>query len=52
MAVSGVAVSACAAYSAVVETLVAPPVPGVQKPLRWVGKWFRDHFAVAPLLKV
>ncbi len=46
------AVSAGAADSAAVETLMVPPVPGVQKPLRWVGKWFRDRFAVAPLLKV
>jgi hypothetical protein len=46
------AVSAGAADSAAVETLVAPPVPGVQKHPRWVGKWFRDRFAVAPLLKV
>jgi hypothetical protein len=43
--------SAGAADSAAVETLVAPPVPGVQKPPRWVGKRFRDRFAAAPLLK-
>ncbi len=46
------AVSAGAADSAAVETLVetlmAPPVPGVQKPPRWVGKRFRDRFAAAP----
>ena len=40
-----------AADSAAVETLLAPPVPGVQKPPRWVGKRFRDRFAAAPLLK-
>ncbi len=39
------AVSAGAADSAVVEMLVAPPVPGVQKPPRWVGERFRDRFA-------
>ena len=38
-----------AADSAAVETLMAPPVPGVQKPPRWVGKRFRDRFAAAPL---
>jgi hypothetical protein len=43
--------SAGAADSAAVETLVAPPVPGVQKPPRWVGKRFRDRFVAAPLLK-
>jgi hypothetical protein len=41
--------SAGAADSAAVETLVAPPVPGVQKPPRWVGKRFRDRFAAATL---
>ena len=41
--------SASAADFAAVETLVAPPVPGVQKPPRWVGKRFRDRFAAAPL---
>ncbi len=46
------AVSAGAADSAAVETLLVPPVPGAQKPLCWVGKRFRDRFAVAPLLKV
>jgi hypothetical protein len=46
------AVSAGAADSAAVETLVVPPVPGVQKPSHWVGKRFRDRFAAAPLLKV
>ncbi len=45
------AVSAGAADSAAVEPLMAPPVPGVQKPPRWVGKRFRDRFAAAPLLK-
>ncbi len=41
--------TAGAADSAAVETLLAPPVPGVQKPQRWVGKRFRDRFAAAPL---
>jgi hypothetical protein len=41
--------TAGAADSAAVETLLAPPVPGVQKPPRWVGKRFRDRFAAAPL---
>ena len=40
-----------AADSAAVEPLMAPLVPGVQKPPRWVGKRFRDRFAAAPLLK-
>jgi hypothetical protein len=44
------AVSAVAADSAAVETLMAPPVLGVQKPLCWIGKRFRDHFAALPLL--
>jgi hypothetical protein len=44
-----VAVSAGVADSAAVETLVAPPVPGMQKPPRWVGKRFWDRFAAAPL---
>ncbi len=44
-----VAKSAGAADSAAVETLVAPPVLGVQKPPRWVGKRFWDRFAAAPL---
>jgi hypothetical protein len=43
------AVSAGAADSATVKTLMAPPVPGVQKPPRWVGKRFRDRFEVAQL---
>jgi hypothetical protein len=38
-----------AADSAAVETLLAPLVPGMQKPPRWVGKRFRDRFAAAPL---
>ncbi len=46
------AVSAGVADSAAVETFMVPPVRGVQKPLRWVGKRFRDRFAVVPLLKV
>jgi hypothetical protein len=41
--------SAGAADSAAVEALMAPPVPGVQKPPRWVGKRFRDRFEAAPL---
>jgi hypothetical protein len=36
------AVSAGAADSAAVETLMVTSVPGVQKPLCWVGKRFRD----------
>ncbi len=43
-----VADSAGAADSAAVEMLMAPPVLGVQKPPRWVGKWFRDCFVAAP----
>jgi hypothetical protein len=31
------------------ETLMAPLVPGMQKPLRGVGKQFRDCFAAVPL---
>jgi hypothetical protein len=46
------AVSAGAADSAAVETLMVPPVPGVRKPPHWVGKRFWDRFTVAPLLKV
>jgi hypothetical protein len=30
-----------------VEAVKAPPVPGVQKPPRWVGKRFRDSFVAA-----
>ncbi len=45
------AVSIGAADSAVVETLMAPLVPGVQKPPRWVGKRFQDRFAAAPLVE-
>ncbi len=37
-----VAVSAGVADSAAVETVMAPPVPGKQKPPRWVGKRFQD----------
>jgi hypothetical protein len=48
-AADSAAVSAGAADSAAVETLVALPVPGVQKPPPWVGKRFRDRFAAAPL---
>jgi hypothetical protein len=44
-AADSAAVSAGVADSAVVEMLVAPPVPGVQKPPRWVGERFRDRFA-------
>ncbi len=51
-AADSAAVSTDTADSAAVETLMAPPVPGVQKPPRWVGKRFRDRFAAAPLLKV
>jgi hypothetical protein len=31
-----------------VETVKALPVLGVQKPLHWVGKRFRDHLEAAP----
>ncbi len=48
-AADSAAVSADAADSAAVETLMAPPVPGVQKPPRWVGKQFRDRIEAAPL---
>jgi hypothetical protein len=44
-----VADSAGAADSAAVEMLMAPPVLGMQKPPRWVGKWFRECFVAAPL---
>jgi hypothetical protein len=50
-AADSTAVSAGVADSAAVETLVAPQVPGEQKPLRWVGKRFRDRFVAATLLK-
>jgi hypothetical protein len=41
-----------ASVAAAVEMVMAPPVPGVQKPLRWEGQWFRDRFTVAaPWLK-
>ncbi len=45
-------VSAGAVDSAAMETLVAPPVLGVQKPPRWVGRRFRDRFAAAPLVNL
>jgi hypothetical protein len=32
------------------EAVKAPPVSGVQKPPRWVGKWFQDRH-VAALMK-
>ncbi len=48
-AADSAAASAGAADSAAVEALTAPPVPGVQKPPRWVGKWFRDRIEAAPL---
>jgi hypothetical protein len=48
-AVDSAVASAGVADSAAVEALTAPLVPGVQKPLRWVGKWFQDRFEVAPL---
>ncbi len=38
--------------TASVAPVMAPPVPGVQKPPRRVGKWFRDHLLVAPEEKV
>jgi hypothetical protein len=34
--------------TASVEAVEAPPVPGVQKPPRRVGKRFRDRLVVAP----
>ncbi len=34
--------------TASVEAVKAPPVPGVQKPPRWVGKWFWDRHVAAP----
>ncbi len=37
--------------TASVEAVKAPPVPGVQKPPRRVGKRFRDH-RVAALMKM
>ncbi len=45
------AVAAGAAVPAAVEAVMAPLVPGVQKPPRWVGKRFWDHFAAAARLK-
>jgi hypothetical protein len=46
-AVDSAAASAGGADFAAVETVTAPPVPGVQKPLRWVGKRSRDRFVAA-----
>jgi hypothetical protein len=40
-AANSVAVSAGTTDSAAVETVMAPLVPGVQKPPCWVGKRFR-----------
>jgi hypothetical protein len=34
--------------TASVEAVKVPPVQGVQKPPRWVGKRFQDHFVAAP----
>jgi hypothetical protein len=51
-AADSAAVSTGEANSAAVETLMAPPVPGVQKPPRCVGKRFRDRFTAGPILKV
>ncbi len=56
MAVSAGAADSAVAFagmadSAAVEAVMAPPVPGVQKPPRWVGKWFQDRLMAAPLLK-
>ncbi len=34
--------------TASVAPVMAPPVPGVQKPPPRVGKWFRDHLVAAP----
>jgi hypothetical protein len=49
---AGTAESAGAVESASVETLMAPPVLGMQKSPRCVGKQFRDRFTAAPVLKV
>ncbi len=38
--------------TASVAPVVEPPVPGMQKPPRWVGKQFRDHLVAAPEEKV
>jgi hypothetical protein len=43
------ATSAGSTDSAAVELVMALPVPGVQKPPRWVGKRFWDRFEAAPL---
>jgi hypothetical protein len=43
------AVSTGVADSAAVEAVTALPVPGVQKPPRWVVKRFQDRFAAVPL---
>jgi hypothetical protein len=51
-AADSAAVSTGTADSGAVETLVAPPVQGVQKPPRLVGKRFRDRFVAVSLLKV
>ncbi len=49
---TSVAVTAGVAGTAAVEVMKAPPVPGVQKPPRWVGKQFWDRLKVAPKKKV
>jgi hypothetical protein len=46
-AADSVAASTDAADSAAVETVTVPPVPGVQKPPRWVGKRFQGCFVAA-----
>jgi hypothetical protein len=38
--------------TASVAPMMAPPVPGVQKPPRWVGKRFRDRLVAVPEGKV
>jgi hypothetical protein len=38
--------------TASVAPVMAPPVPGVQKPPRRVGKRFQDHLVAAPEEKV
>jgi hypothetical protein len=38
--------------TASVAPVMAPPVPGVQKPPRWVGKQFWDRLVAAPEKKV
>jgi hypothetical protein len=47
-----VAVPACVAGTTAVEAVKAPPIPGMQKPPRRVGKQFRDHVEAAPKMKV